>query len=93
MYRAKEGELEAFVKEWRASVVPLRRKMGFEVAGAWTIPEENRFVWIVQIPGDRKAFEDRDAAYYAAPERKALQPDPRRHLAEVQTWIMTPTRA
>ena len=90
---AKEGELEAFVAEWRTRVVPLRRRMGFEVLGAWTIPEENRFVWIIQYPGDRKAFEARDAAYYAAPERKALTPDPRRHLAEVRTWIMTPAPA
>lgn len=90
MYRAKDGELDAFVDEWRRGVVPLRRSFGFAVVGAWTIPDENRFVWVISLDGDRKAFEDRDAAYYASPERKSLQPDPARHLASVEHWLMTP---
>lgn len=32
--RAKEGELDAFVREWNAGVLPLRRKFGFRVEGA-----------------------------------------------------------
>ncbi len=92
MYKAKTGELDAFVHEWTRSVVPLRRKFGFTVAGAWTIPEENRFVWILTLEGDRKAFEDRDAAYYASPERTSLQPDPARHLEAVEHWLLMPAR-
>lgn len=90
MYKAKDGELDSFVQEWKRSVVPLRRKFGFTVVGAWMIPEENRFVWILSLDGDRKAFEDRDAAYYTSRERKSLEPDPARHLSVVDHWLMTP---
>lgn len=89
IYTAKDGELDAFVEEWKRGVVPLRRKFGFTVVGAWTIPEENRFVWILSFDGDRKAFEDRDAAYYASQERTSLLPDPARRLAVVDHWLMT----
>ncbi len=88
MYQVKEGHLEAFVTEWRAGVVPLRRKFGFRVEGAWTIPAKNEFIWIISYNGP-EGFEAQDAAYYASPERKALSPDPGRHLAHIDTRLMT----
>ncbi len=90
VYKAKAGELDAFVQEWTRGVVPLRRRFGFAVSAAWTVPDEDRFVWIMALEGDRKAFEDRDAAYYASRERKDLQPDPARHLEAVDAWLVTP---
>ena len=88
MYVAKEGHLDAFIDEWRAGVVPLRRKFGFRVDGAWTVPAENEFIWIISYDGP-EGFEARDAAYYASPERRALAPDPGRHLAHIDTRLMT----
>ncbi len=89
MYKAKEGELDAFIAEWRAGVVPLRRRFGFRVEGAWAIREKNEFVWIISYDGP-DGFEARDAAYYASPERRALTPDPARHLEHTDTRLMTP---
>lgn len=89
MYTAREGELEAFIQEWRAGVVPLRRKFGFKVEGAWAIREKEQFIWIISYDGS-DGFEARDRAYYASPERKALSPDPARHLAHTDTRLMTP---
>lgn len=88
MYKAKEGELDAFISEWRAGVVPLRRRFGFRVEGAWAVREKDEFVWIISYDGP-EGFEARDAAYYASPERKALTPDPARHLVHTDTRIMT----
>lgn len=89
MYKAKAGELDAFIAEWRASVVPLRRRFGFRIEGAWAIREKNEFVWIISYDG-ADGFEARDAAYYASPERRALTPDPARHLERTDTRLMTP---
>ena len=89
MYETKDGEPDACVQEWTRGVAPLRRTFGFTVAGAWTIPAEDRFVWILSLEGDREAFEARDAAYYASPERQALRPDPARHLAVVEHGLLT----
>lgn len=88
MYKAKDGELDAFIAEWKAGVVPLRRKFGFRVEGAWAIRERNEFVWIIAYDG-ADGFAARDAAYYASPERKALKPDPARHLEHTDTRLMT----
>jgi hypothetical protein len=88
MYTAKEGELDAFIEEWRATILPLRQKFGFRVEGAWAIPSKGEFIWILTYDGP-EGFEARDAAYYAAPERKAVSPDPARHLAHIDTRLMS----
>ena len=80
IYRVRDGRMDDFVREWRERILPLRERHGFTVLGPWVIEAENRFVWIV----GREDFEAADKTYYASPERTALEPDPARHLAEVE---------
>jgi hypothetical protein len=80
-YHITDGELDRFVTEWRAGIAPLRRRLGFTIEGAWTIEDESRFVWILSHPGDWDAYAEADRAYYDAPERVALNPDPARLIA------------
>jgi hypothetical protein len=72
IYSIKEGLLDEFVDFWRAEIVPLRRRFGFEVAGAWSDAEARTFAWVVTHPD----FEAAAAAYYDSPDRKALSRDP-----------------
>ena len=87
IYAIKPGEMEEWLEEWNAQIVPLRLSYGFQVVGAWTIDGEDRFVWILRYAGP-KSWEDADADYYDSPERKALTPDPARHLASQEHWLM-----
>jgi hypothetical protein len=87
VYRIRPGALEEFEREWREHVVPLRRRFGFEVLGAWTGVEDNTFVWIIRRDGD---FAAADAAYYSSPERAALDPNPARHVVEPRTFLARP---
>jgi hypothetical protein len=89
MYQIAPGEMDEFVREWRSSVVPLRRTFGFRLDNAWRIPGEDTFVWVITYEGDGQ-FADADAAYYASPERKAVQPNPARHIASQRTWMIEP---
>jgi hypothetical protein len=88
-YRIRAGELDRFVEEWRTGVAPLRLASGFQVAGAWTVPDEGRFVWLLAYPGGWDAFAEADAAYYASPERAALDPDPARLIEEQRNVRLT----
>ena len=83
IYTIKPGELEAWVAEWRAHVLPLRRRLGFEVLGAWASEEESTFTWLLGYDGP-EGIAVANAAYYASPERAALDPDPARHIAEAR---------
>ena len=88
MYAIKPGELTAWVEEWRAHIAPLRRRYGFEVVGGWTVDGEEKFVWLLGYAGP-KSWKEAEADYYGSPERKALNPDPARHLASQEHWLMT----
>ncbi len=92
MYVIKPGEMEAWIDEWSTQLVPLRRRYGFEVLGAWTTDGtdgKDRFVWILHLAGP-KSWADAEADYYGSPERKALSPDPARHIASQEHWLITP---
>lgn len=81
-YRIQAGELDRFVEEWRTHLAPLRRSIGFEIPAAWTVAGEHRFIWLLAHPGGWNAFEEADAAYFASPERAAMDPDPARLIEE-----------
>ena len=83
-YDVKPGVFDEFIGEWAANIVPLRRKFGFSVEGAWTNAEQTRFVWMLS----RDDFEAADRAYYASPERAALTPDITRHLTRIDTQLL-----
>jgi len=82
-YRVQPGELEQWIEEWRATIKPLRETTGFEVLGPW-VGEGDLFVWLI----GHDDFDAADAAYHASPERAALDPDPARLLADIQTVML-----
>lgn len=87
-YTVKPGELNEWLDEWRKRIVPLRERHGFRILGAWTVDGTDQFVWIISYDGP-ESWEQANSDYYQSPERKALDPDPARHLAETQTRLMT----
>lgn len=87
-YTVKPGEMQAWIAEWRSKIVPLRKQLGFKVLGGWTIDGTDQFIWILEYDGP-KTWQEANDAYYASPERKALDPDPARHLAQAGGRLMT----
>jgi NIPSNAP protein len=88
IYRIKDGRMAEWLAGWTRGVLPLRRKFGFRIDGAWVISGENTFVWILGYDGP-DGFESRDAAYYASEDRKALRPDPAPLIEHAETRLMT----
>lgn len=86
-HRIRQGCLEDFVREWNASVVPLRESFGFRFFGAWALPQLSEVVWVV---GHEEHFEAVNAAYYASDGRKALDPDPARYIESSELTEASP---
>jgi hypothetical protein len=86
-YTVKPGAMAEWLEEWRSRIVPLRIKAGFTVLGAWTVDATDQFVWIISYDGP-KSWREAEADYYGLPERKMLQPDPARHLAQTSARLM-----
>lgn len=88
-YTIKPGELAHFAELWDAQVRPLRVARGFVVEGAWKIPTEDRFVWIVSYDG-ADGWDAANRAYYESPERKTMNPDPAKLILTQRTTFIDP---
>jgi hypothetical protein len=75
-----------WLDEWRERVAPLRRAHGFDIVGAWLDEEAETFVWLLA----HEDYEAADNAYYASPERGALDPDPARLIVESRELRVRP---
>ena len=82
--------MESWLDEWRSKILPLRERFGFKVLGAWTIAEEDRFIWILGYDSTRRTFAKADEMYYNSRERKSITPNPARHLAKTNSLMMEP---
>ena len=91
VYTIKSGEMQGWISEWKSEIVPLRRRFGFEVVDAWTSEEPERFIWILRYEGS-KAWEEAESDYYDSAERKALDPNPARHIDKSEHWLMREVR-
>ena len=76
--------METFLGVFPA-VVEARRAAGFDVVGAWSIPEEDQFIWIVGCADGIAVASDR---YYASELRKAIDPEPAKLLDTIDTRTM-----
>ena len=77
-----DGHLEEFVAAWLKGVLPLRARFGFRIEGAWTVASERRFVWILAHDAPQEEWQALNDAYYASPERAAIDPDPAQWVEE-----------
>ena len=88
-YTIRPGAMEQWITEWREQVKPLREKLGFKVAGAWVAAATSQFIWIMTCDGSQK-WGDLDAAYFNAPERKAMDPNPARLIEKMEEVFIEP---
>ena len=87
IYTVRPGAMTDWLQEWAQVIRPLRLKYGFKVLGAWVDAGQNQFIWILRHQGPG-SYEADNAAYYESAERKAIDPDPARHLANTDyRWI------
>jgi len=87
IYSIKPGEMDEWLAEWRVKIAPLREREGFKVLGAWTLEAQNRFIWILGYSGD-KEWQEADEAYYQLAARTSMEPDPARHIAKSESWLL-----
>ncbi len=84
IYKIHSGRMEEWLVGWRKSIVPLRRKFGFEVVGARVIRESDRFVWVLGL-STSEDWASSEKAYYESEDRRGLSPDPADCVAEEES--------
>ena len=86
-YVVAKGKWDEFISIF-PRIAEVRKAAGFGVVGVWTVPEENRFIWIVSTDHP-EGIEGASHAYYDLPGRKAINLDPDEVFTEILTTTMT----
>ena len=68
-YTLVDGEYDAFVAWWQASMPRVRPAAGFAIDFAYGLPATNEFVWAVSAEGDEEAFLALEKKYMASDAR------------------------
>ncbi|MGH2682140.1 MAG: NIPSNAP family containing protein [Actinomycetota bacterium] len=89
-FTIQRERMDDFVTAWREGIAPLRRQHGFRISGAWTVPAEDRFIWLLEADGNEVEFEARDAAYYASEARTGVRTDPRQWIVAHSSAFLQP---
>ncbi len=89
IYTINRDKMDDFVKVWQEGVAPIRRKVGFEILGAWVIQATNQFVWLIGYDGPEE-WAVKDQEYFNSPERKRLKPDPASLIARTEQYFISP---
>ena len=82
-YTVRDGLLDEWAQRWREEIVPLRLKLGFTIGGAWVDRELNQFLWLISYEG-QETFAERNALYWASPEREAIGLNPDDYLVRTE---------
>jgi hypothetical protein len=90
-YDLYADKVDGFLAFWRDGVVPLRRRLGFTVAGGWLDAEAAVFIWLVGHPAP-DGWEEAERTYYASPLRAEL-PDPRQFVAAFEARLLRQVQA
>ncbi len=86
-YTVNRGMMDQWVQHFNDIIVPLQRKYGMPVEGAWVNEDQNQFVWIRSFQ-DASEVESKEAAFYASPEWTQIVDHTRSHLARIQVEPM-----
>jgi hypothetical protein len=89
-FTIERERMDDFVTAWREGIAPLRRQHGFRISGAWTVPAEDRFIWLLEADGNEVEFEARDADYYASEARTGVRTDPRQWIVAHSSAFLQP---
>ncbi|MFW2341012.1 MAG: hypothetical protein ACN4GK_13245 [Acidimicrobiia bacterium] len=85
-YVVEDGKWDEFLGIF-PEVVQVRKEVGFDVVGVWTVQDERRFIWIVSTDHP-DGIEGASEVYYHSPGRKAITPEPATLLSEISTTTM-----
>jgi hypothetical protein len=89
-YSVAPGRLDDWIALFHTKVRPFREKNGFNITGAWAVPAESEFVWVVSFDGTEAEFREADAAYYELPDHEPLHNEALSYLTGSRSFIVEP---
>jgi hypothetical protein len=87
IYTINKGMMDSWLKVFDEGIRPIHEKLGILVEGTWTNADRTEFIWVRGFDSV-EAIPDKEAEYFASPERKALGDRPNSHVAKIEVRVI-----
>ena len=87
IYTINKGMMDSWLKVFDEEIRPIHEKLGIPVEGTWVNADRTDFIWVRSFD-NAEAIRDKEAEYFASPERKALGDKPTSHIAKIEVRVI-----
>ena len=87
IYTINRGMMDSWLKLFEEHIRPLHEKLGIPVERSWVNADRTEFLW-VRTFNSVEEIPEKEAAYFASPERTALGDIPTSHIAKIEVRVI-----
>ena len=87
IYTINRGMMDSWLKLFEEHIRPLHQKLGIPVERSWVNADRTEFLW-VRTFNSVEEIPEKEAAYFASPERTALGDFPTSHIAKMEVRVI-----
>ncbi len=87
IYTINRGMMDSWLELFEEHIRPLHQKLGIPVERSWVNADRTEFLW-VRTFNSVEEIPEKEAAYFASPERTALGDIPTSHIAKTEVRVI-----
>ena len=87
IYTINRGMMDSWLKLFEEQIRPIHQKLGMPVEAAWVNADRTEFLWVRSFES-ADVIPQKEAEYFASPERMALGDIPPSHIAKMEVRVI-----
>ena len=86
-YTINRGMMDSWLKLFDEEIRPVHQRLGMPVQATWVNADRTEFIWVRSFDSADE-IPQKEAAYFASPERTALGDRPTSHIAKMEVKLI-----
>ena len=87
IYTINRGMMDSWLKVFQEHLIPIHKKQGMPVEATWVNADRTEFIWVRSFDSADE-IPEKEAQYFASPDREALGDLPQRHIAKLEVRVI-----
>ncbi len=87
IYTINRGMMDSWLKVFNEHIRPLHARLGIPVVSSYVNADRTEFIFVRKFASPEE-IPDKEAAYFASPERTALGDIPMSHIAKMEVRVI-----
>ena len=89
IYTINRGMMDSWLKVFEEHIRPIHDKIGVPVEASWVNADRTEFIWVPSF-NSIEEIPEKEVAWFASPERKALGDLVPSHIAKMEVRVIEP---